>query len=350
MFPVTCFGKFVGFGNEIWLVGFALGQVCALMNAASGISSAALVDRGANFPAWQAWLAYVLLAVVYVPLWAWRRRGDAGAKAAAAADSVAEVTPEVELSSPSPGEEGRGAKKSTRTLGRYVLLAFIDTQAMFCILKAFQYTSLTSVTLLDCAAIPFSMALAAAVLGGRYTAKHVGGGAVAISGLVILVLADATGGSADGSNAPLGDALVLLAAALYASSNVLQEGLLLEGAPTIEVLAALGGFGTLISGLQCSVFESAQLREIGALELGLAGGLELAAFAFSLFAFYSLCSAVLRRCGSAAFNIGMLSSDLWAVVARVLFFEGFGSWGAALAFGAAFVTVGAGLVLFAAAG
>ena len=44
---------------------------------------------------------------------------------------------------------------------------------------------------------------------------------------------------------------------------------------------------------------------------GLAGGAELALFALSLLAMYSLAPIVLRRCGAAAFNIGMLTSDLW---------------------------------------
>jgi solute carrier family 35 protein F1/2 len=140
------------------------------------------------------------------------------------------------------------------------------------------------------------------------------------------------------------------AAALYACSNVMQEVLLLDGAPTTEVLAAVGGFGAVISGVQCSVFESGQLAKLNAVA-GLAGFGKLAGFAVSLFAMYSLVPDVLRRCGAAAFNIGMLSSDLWAVVARVLFFGGFGgSTFAALAFGASFITVSGGLVLFAAAG
>jgi solute carrier family 35 protein F1/2 len=101
--------------------------------------------------------------------------------------------------------------------------------------------------------------------------------------------------------------------------------------------------------MQCSILEAGQLGRLGAVA-GPVGFGVLAVFAVSLFAMYSLVPDVLRRCGAAAFNIGMLSSDVWAVVARVLFFGGFGSSSATAAFVASFVTVSTGLVMFAAAG
>ena len=75
----------------------------------------------------------------------------------------------------------------------------------------------------------------------------------------------------------------------------------------------------------------------------------MAAFAASLFAMYSLVPEVLRRSGSAAFNVGMLSSDLWAVLARVVFFAGFTAASFA-SFAASFVLVAFGTVVFASAG
>ena len=218
-------------------------------------------------------------------------------------------------------------------------------------MKAFQYTSLTSVTLLDCAAIPFSMALSRAALGGVYSRRHVLGGATSVLGLAILVLTDAyvRGANDAGSNPALGDFIVLLAAFGYASSNVLQEAALLDGASAVEVLAHVGGFGAVFSGIQCLALELDSLARLNA-TAGAAGIAELATFAASLFAMYSLVPEVLRRCGAAAFNVGMLSSDVWAFVARVFFFGGFGDIRAVLAFFASFFVVSAGLVVFLAAG
>ena len=195
---------------------------------------------------------------------------------------------------------------------------------------------------LDCA-IPFSMAVSRGAGGvsrrwSWVTPPH---------GSRILVLTDAyvRGANDAGSNPALGDFIVLLAAFGYASSNVLQEAALLDGASAVEVLAHVGGFGAVFSGIQCLTLELDSLARLNA-TAGAAGIAELATFAASLFAMYSLVPEVLRRCGAAAFNVGMLSSDVWAFVARVFFFGGFGDIRAVLAFFASFFVVSAGLVVF----
>jgi solute carrier family 35 protein F1/2 len=147
----------------------------------------------------------------------------------------------------------------------------------------------------------------------------------------------------------LGDFLVLVAAFLYACSNVMQEASLLDGATAREILAHVGGIGACISGLQCAAFESEELasaKEAG----GFVGFCLFAAFAASLFAMYAAVPSVLSLCGAAAFNVNMLSADLWAAAARVMIFGGFGSWASGLSFVASLAVVTIGLVVFAAAG
>lgn len=351
-----------GLPDARWTQGFALAQVTALLSASSAVASTALVERGANLPAWQSFFIYVLLAAFYVPS-EWRARTrDRDRRARAEAFASAATSGEIDDGSTGGGGRSSGSALSdpwrsredtpvTRSTTRYAALALIDTQANYLIVKAFQYTSLTSVTLLDCAAIPFSMALSRAALGGVYSRRHVLGGATSVMGLAILVLTDAyvRGANDAGSNPALGDFIVLLAAFGYASSNVLQEAALLDGASAVEVLAHVGGFGAVFSGIQCLALELDSLARLNA-TAGAAGIAELATFAASLFAMYSLVPEVLRRCGAAAFNVGMLSSDVWAFVARVLFFGGFGDIRAVLAFLASFFVVSAGLVVFLAAG
>jgi solute carrier family 35 protein F1/2 len=351
-----------GLPDARWTQGFALAQVTALLSASSAVASTALVERGANLPAWQSFFIYVLLATFYVPS-EWRARTrDRDRRARAEAFASAATSGEIDDGSTGGGGRSSGSALSdpwrsredtpvTRSTTRYAALALIDTQANYLIVKAFQYTSLTSVTLLDCAAIPFSMALSRAALGGVYSRRHVLGGATSVLGLAILVLTDAyvRGANDAGSNPALGDFIVLLAAFGYASSNVLQEAALLDGASAVEVLAHVGGFGAVFSGIQCLALELDSLARLNA-TAGAAGIAELATFAVSLFAMYSLVPEVLRRCGAAAFNVGMLSSDVWAFVARVLFFGGFGDIRAVLAFFASFFVVSAGLVVFLAAG
>ena len=129
------------------------------------------------------------------------------------------------------------------------------------------------------------MALSRAALGGVYSRRHVLGGATSVMGLAILVLTDAyvRGANDAGSNPALGDFIVLLAAFGYASSNVLQEAALLDGASAVEVLAHVGGFGAVFSGIQCLALEIDSLARLNA-TAGAAGIAELATFAASLFA------------------------------------------------------------------
>lgn len=335
-----------------WATGFALSQVTALLTATSAISSTALAQREANLPAWQSFFVYVLLAAFYVPMYARYRALESERQSAVASEASAGLEPPPPTCTGTSANAQRGVPAS-RSLRRYAALAVIDTQANYLIVKAFGYTSLTSVTLLDCAAIPFSMVLSKFGLGDSYTRRHMLGGAVSVVGIAILVLADADGrkgGSEDeGSNPFLGDVLVLLAALLYASSNVLQESALLDGASGMEVLAHVGAIGAVVSGAQCLTFEYGDLAKLRA-ATGLGGVAEMATFAISLFAMYSLTPEVICRCGAAAFNVGMLSSDVWAAVARVALFGGFGGTGAAVSFVISFAVVSAGLVLFASAG
>ena len=335
-----------------WATGFALSQVTALLTATSAISSTALAQREANLPAWQSFFVYVLLAAFYVPMYARYRALESERQSAVASEASAGLEPPPPTCTGTSANAQRGVPAS-RSLRRYAALAVIDTQANYLIVKAFGYTSLTSVTLLDCAAIPFSMVLSKFGLGDSYTRRHMLGGAVSVVGIAILVLADADGrkgGSEDeGSNPFLGDVLVLLAALLYASSNVLQESALLDGASGTEVLAHVGAIGAVVSGAQCLTFEYGDLAKLRA-ATGLGGVAEMATFAISLFAMYSLTPEVICRCGAAAFNVGMLSSDVWAAVARVALFGGFGGTGATVSFVISFAVVSAGLVLFASAG
>jgi solute carrier family 35, member F1/2 len=61
----------------------------------------------------------------------------------------------------------------------------------------------------------------------RYRLAHIAGAGLCISGLAVLLLSDRSE-PGSGSNPLLGDALVLIGAALYAIGNVMQESLLGE--------------------------------------------------------------------------------------------------------------------------
>ena len=129
---------------------------------------------------------------------------------------------------------------------------------------------------------------------------------------------------------------------------MLQESLLL-GCSTAEVLAHFGVIGSCISLVQSAALESAQLADFRNIA-GAAALFDFSAFAAALFIIYSVAPTVLRRCGAAAFNIAMLSSDLWSALARLFFFGGFGTAAAAGSFVGSFIIVSCGMCVYASGG
>lgn len=208
----------------------------------------------------------------------------------------------------------------TQPIFIYALLALLDVEGNCLLVLAYQYTSLTSVTLLDCFTIPAVMVLSILVLKTRYSWGHVGGAVLCVAGITLLVVTDPAAGAA-GYTAPImGDVLVLLGACLYAVGNVAQEKLLGMGGEMLwlgmvcciqqvpnhliidkhtiqtfythtvsdtapyELLAMLGTCGLFISSVQVLVFELGHLMQVpwSAHVLVLYAG-----FAAAMFVFYS---------------------------------------------------------------
>lgn len=298
-----------------------LGQILALLIAATASASTVLARAGVTLPALQSAANYLLLAVVN-------------------------------------GGFRLFKHGTTRSLARpwwqFAALALLDVEANFLVVLAFKYTSITSVTLLDCWSIPVALALTRALGLAAYRRGHYGGAALCVLGLAILLAGDRAGtvgadsaGSGDSSsgNYLLGDLLVVLGASLYAACNVLQEHLLGDVDPG-ELLAMLGAFGLVLSLLQGAALEiPAALSAPWTLSLLW----PWFGYAAAMFGFYSLVPYELEMGGAAILNLSLLSSDLWTAAARLVFFGGFSAWAAA-AFAVAFAFVAAGIALYSASG
>jgi len=311
-----------------------LGQLLALLIAVTAAASTALANAGLSFPALQSSLNYFLLAIIYGSLRLLR---------------------------------GTALKSLTRPWWQYAFLAFLDVEANFLVVLAFRYSSVTSITLLDCWSIPVALALTRILSLAAYKKGHYGGAALCIVGLAMLVATDRQfdGGNSDGSRGSgggneeqssgnklsfWGDILVILGASLYAGCNVLQEHLLGDVEPS-ELLCMLGCFGLLLSICQSVLTGEVQtLLHYSApwpkLEIIIGPWI---AYGFSMFAFYSLVPFELQWGGAAILNLSLLSSDLWSALARLIFFGGFSAW-SAVSFLVAFVFVAAGIALYSYAG
>lgn len=75
---------------------------------------------------------------------------------------------------------------------------------------------------------PAAIALSWLMLGTRYRALHWLGTVLCITGLSVLLLTESPDAASSGQKPFLGDALVLLGATMYGTSNVVEEKLLGE--------------------------------------------------------------------------------------------------------------------------
>ncbi|KAG0484920.1 hypothetical protein HPP92_008999 [Vanilla planifolia] len=277
------------------LIGLILGQFVSLLITSTGFSSSQLSRRGINAPTSQSFLNYLLLAIFYGGILLHRRRW------------------------------------LQMKWYYYVMLAIVDVEANCLVVKAYQYTSLTSVMLLDCCTIPCVIFLTWMFLKTKYGLRKFAGVGICVAGLVLVVFSDVHSIDRTGGSNPLkGDLLVVAGSMLYAVSNVSEEFLVKEG-NRIELMAMLGFFGALISGCQISVLERNELRSIN---WTVGAVLPFVGYALAMFLFYSTVPIILKICGSAMLNLSLLTSDMWAVLIRIFAYHQKVDWMYFLAFAA----------------
>ncbi|KAL9249778.1 Solute carrier family 35 member F2-like protein [Drosera capensis] len=260
-----------------------LGQAVSLTMALMAFSSSYLADLGVDAPLTQSFFSYVSLAAVYGSIMLFRR------------------------------------KKLLVPWYYYIGLGFVDVQGNYLVNTAFQYSSITSVTLLDCFTIPWVIVLTWIFIGTRYSIWQYVGSAACILGLGLVFLSDAgiDDGSA-GTKPLLGDVLVVAGTLFYAFSNVGEE-YCVKKKDLVEVVTMLSTFGTLVSiiemtrALKQSLFTILQI-------IGFVG------YAVSSFLFYTLAPFMLKLSGATLFNLSTLTSDMWAVVIRIFFYHQTVDW------------------------
>ncbi|WJX79485.1 hypothetical protein P8452_62598 [Trifolium repens] len=200
----------------------------------------------------------------------------------------------------------------------YLLLGFADAQGCYLVIKAYQYSSITSVTLLDCWVVPWVILLTWIFLGTRYSLWQLGGGTLCVLGLSLVLLSDTWDGSdGGGSKTLLGDVLVIVGTVFYAISNVGEE-FCVKNKDRIEVVTMIGVYGFLVTAIEVSILE---LKTLESIKWSADIVLAFAGYGVSSFLFYSLAPFVLKLSGSTMFNLSLLTSDMWAVVFRVFFYH-----------------------------
>ncbi|XP_064574234.1 solute carrier family 35 member F2 isoform X3 [Zonotrichia leucophrys gambelii] len=194
---------------------------------------------------------------------------------------------------------------------KYLIVGLADVEANYTIVKAYQYTNLTSVQLLDCFGIPALMALSWFLLRARYKLIHFVAVAICLLGVATMVGADILAGreEGEGSDVVIGDVLVLLAASLYAISNVGEE-YIVKNLSRVEFLGMVGLFGTIISGLQLAIVEH---KEIMKIQWNWKIALLFTAFALCMFGLYNFMPVVIKITSATSVNLAILTSDLYSL-------------------------------------
>ncbi|KAG7234894.1 hypothetical protein INR49_003631 [Caranx melampygus] len=217
----------------------AMGQGLAGLICGTAIASQYLATNfHVNTPMLQSFLNYTLLCVTYTTMLICRK-GDG---------NILQIL------------KGRWWK--------YLLLGLVDVEANYTVVKAYQYTTLTSVQ-----------------------------------------------GST--SNILLGDALVLLSATLYAVTNVCQE-YTVKNLSRVEFLGMVGLFGTIISTVQMVILER---NEVANIEWSWQIGLLFAAFALCMYTLYSCMPLVIKLSSATSVNLSLLTADLFSLFCGLFLFQ-----------------------------
>ncbi|CAH8351366.1 unnamed protein product [Eruca vesicaria subsp. sativa] len=285
------------------LTGLGLGQILSLLSTCVVYSSSELARKGVNAPTTQSFISYMLLAIVYGGIMLYRRQTIKG------------------------------------KWYHYCLFALADVEANYLMVKANQYTPITSVMLLDCWAIPCVLVLTFVFLKTKYSLMKISGVALCIIGVVMVVFSDVHAGyRAGGSNPVKGDILVIAGATLYAVSNTTEE-FFVKNASTVELMTFMGFFGAIISAIQIGIFERGELKGI---EWSAETAFPFLRFTVTMFLSYSLLPVLLKSNGSAMFTLSLLTSDMWAVLIRIFAYHEKVDWLYYLAFG----TTAIGLIIY----
>ena len=205
----------------------------------------------------------------------------------------------------------------------YILLALLDVEANYLAVKAYQYTDMTSVLLLNSLTIPWIVVLSFLVLKRRYKILELVALFICLCGLGLVIASDTIrdrwGAEFDGKTPWIGDLLCVGSSFLYACQNVLQEYMLkrlkpAHGGSNAEYMGMLGAFGFIISTIQWLALEQSSLREAGAeiwtIEvIGL-----LVGFWFTMVVFYIILAWYIGKFDASLFNMNILTGGIYGIL------------------------------------
>lgn len=202
------------------------------------------------------------------------------------------------------------------------------------IVKAYNFTTITSVMLLMDFTIPSAFLMSISFLKVKYCFFHYVALLFCLSGLACNLYNDMTkeNGPSDGngeehskSDIIIGDIMALAGAFLYALSNILQEFLLKTHQDVIDYLGFLGFFGVIITLIEAASFgEFTHIANCEALQIEGNGGFltwNLVSFSCFNFVCYSTIPYFVKRSGATLLNISNVTTVIYSMLADILVFK-----------------------------
>ncbi|OQS07479.1 Drug/Metabolite Transporter (DMT) Superfamily [Thraustotheca clavata] len=198
------------------------------------------------------------------------------------------------------------------------LFGLVDVEANYCAVLAYRgQSNLAILGLVLHSTIPFVTGISAFLLRKEYHLYHLIGCVLAIVGVTLIFFANDTDGVFP--DQLRGNLYSLLAALLYAFSNLLQEFAVKHGGmeANIECLGKMGGWALIISIIQFYSVEYSTYKDVTF------AGADIAytfGYVFAMYVFYIVVSVFLRVTESLMFNLSLLTSDLYSALALRWFF------------------------------
>ena len=207
----------------------------------------------------------------------------------------------------------------------YFFIAVMQVQAYYWTLSAFQYTTLTSVVLLDAVALPSAMILSRFLLKRRYTRVHLLGAAVCFAGVFINMLGDYKSDDIENINDPnnpypdklIGDIFAFTGAVMIGVIHVFSEVIVSDFSGPTEYLGAVSVFAFPIALTQSLILERAAIANIFRGNDCSGSLFFISSVLFTSLAF-SGTAWLLYLSEANLLNLSLLTTDLWAATFSVV--------------------------------
>ncbi|PKY37670.1 DUF914-domain-containing protein [Rhizophagus irregularis] len=265
-----------------------LGQFLSFCITCTIVTSGKLAEYNLIAPTFQSLLTYIALFLIYTPINIYKK-----------------------------GFRGYLEMLKTRWW-KYLILSIIDVEGNYFSVKAYAYTSLLSIMLLDAWSTPCVVILSIIFLKIRFHWSQYLAVLICLGGIAVIIVSDFLEGKDLHSGKPvLGDIFCLLSATFYAISNVTEE-YFVRKRPLYEVIGQLGFYGSIVSAIQLAALERTELA--GVIWNGELVGI-LIAYTIVMILFYTGAPILFRLSSAAFFNLSLLTSDFYSLTFAIYLFH-----------------------------